>query len=351
MSVKIGGADGGGYVKKKTFKIKDGDNVFRILPSLGFGGKEPNGRAFQFWNVHFGYKNAEGKARPFQSPEVKNRETKMIEKADAAKQRIETLKSGLEKAKEAKDKATYDVLAPLVSGQKPMYNLDNNHHCNAINATGEIGVLKLRHRAKLVLDAVIKTLRAKGIEPLGADNGRFFVINRTGTGLETTFTVTVLKRSVTIDGQDFEQDVVHKLTPEIIARLEAEAGDLSNLYKKPSSEEVALIVKNTDLKTGKCAIIDDVLKGNTDAEVSDDGSEGEEEPTTTQAAAAAPTTTAQPAAQVTTPAATTTSAPTTQSLSQPAPAANVKVGVTEAPKPAENYAEMSDDDFLKSLGA
>ena len=36
MAVKIGGADGG-YTKKKTFKIKDGDNVYRILPSLVFG--------------------------------------------------------------------------------------------------------------------------------------------------------------------------------------------------------------------------------------------------------------------------------------------------------------------------
>jgi hypothetical protein len=353
MAVTIGGADGG-YTKKKTFKIKDGDNVYRILPSLGFNGRAPDGKPFKFYNVHFGYKTKDGKMRVFQSPEVKNRDTKMTEKNDPAKERIEKLKAALETAKEAKDKATVDRIAPLVSGQKPLYNLDNNHHCNAINQNGEIGVLKLRHRAKLALDAVVKQLRGKQVEPLGADNGRYFIINRTGTGLETTFTVTVLKRSVTIDGQEFEQDVVHKLTPEIIARLETEAADLDNLYVRPSTEDVARIVAESELSTGKSPNIDAILKATTAQQVEEaDDSGGEEDQPNPAGPEGRPATEAEIAAlnAKNSPAPAATQPAPQQTLSQPAPAPTVTVQVqatAPAPKPV---AEQTDEEFLKSLGA
>lgn len=344
MAVKIGGSDGG-YTKKKTFKLKDGDNVYRILPSLGFNGKEPDGRPFKFWNVHFGYKNAEGKIRVFQSPEVKNRDTKMIEKNDAAKERIEMLKAALEKAKVEKNKVMFDRLAPLVSGQKPMYNMDNNHHCNAINENGEIGVLKLRHKCKLALDAVIKQLRAKGIEPLGADNGRYFNFNRQGTALETTFTVTVKTKALLIDGVgEVQQDIVHKLTPEIIARLEAEAADLDSLYIRPTSEEVARIVAESELSTGKSPNIEEILKAKAPTQVEE---EGEEEPSSPEPR------TADELGYRAEPAATPA-----QSLSQSAPSAqtvtsgataSVQIQNMPTPAPVVSVADQTDEEFLKSL--
>ena len=331
MAVKIGGADGG-YTKKKNFKIKDGDNIYRILPSLGFNGKEPDGKPFKFYNVHFGYKNSAGKMRVFQSPEVKNRESKMIEVEDAAKTRIETLKAQFEAAKANRNKAEAERLLPLIAGKKPMYNLDNNHHCNAINEAGEIGVLKIRHRAKLALDAVIKQLRAKGVEPLGPE-GRYFVINRSGTGLETTFTVKVLTKDLEVAGVGVvQQEVVHKLTDDIIKRLDTEAADLDSLYPRPTAQEVARIVAESELATGKSRAVDEILdkKGN-EAQVDDDGEDGEEEP---QAAA-----------------------PATQSLSQPAPAATqaaapaaAKVQVSTPASAAKPVQEQSDEEFLKSLG-
>jgi hypothetical protein len=359
MAVTIGGADGG-YSKKKTFKIKDGDNVYRILPSLGFNGKAPDGRPFKFWNVHFGYKTPEGKIRVFQSPEVKNRDTKMVEKNDPAKERIEKFKAALEAAKTAKNKAQIDLLAPLVSGQKPMYNMDNNHHCNAINEQGEIGVLKIRHKCKLALDAVIKSLRAKGIEPLGADNGRFFVINRTGTALETTFTVTVKKKLMNIEGVgEVEQDIVHKLTPDIIARLEAEAADLDSLFLRPTSEEVARIVAESDVATGKSPNIEEILKGKSAEQTGEEQEPEGEEPPMPTLSNATPTVVANPLGAPLSSAVTTPLAQPAQSLSQappaqPAPtqaAPAVSVQAMAAPKAAAPVSEMSDEEFLKSLGA
>lgn len=181
MAIKVGGTDGG-FTKRKGAKIKDGRNVYRIFPSFGFDGKEPDNKPFKFHKVHFGYKNMEGKHRPFLSPEVKNRTTKMIEKNDAAKERLDKLKAEFEKAKEAKNKTVMDKLAPLVGVQKSIYNLDNNWYCWALDEANDIVLLKMRHKCKLSLETLKKELNAKGIDPFAAENGRWIVVNRSGTG-------------------------------------------------------------------------------------------------------------------------------------------------------------------------
>lgn len=362
MSVKIGGAEGGNFTKKKQWKIKDGDNTYRILPSLGFNGKEPDGKWAKFYNVHFGYKNSAGKLRVFQSPLVKNRDTKMIEKPDAALERIEKLKAELEKAKESKNKAMYDKLLPLVGGNKPLYNMDNNHHVNAINEQGEIGVLRIRHTAKKALDAVITALRAKGIEPLGVEQGRFFVINRVGMGRDTTFTVTVKTRTLKIDGVgEVNQDIVHVLTPEIIARLETEAGDLDNLYRRLSSEEVARLVKESELLTGKSPVVDELFdkKGqaaaaDADPEDAEDGEAGNPARPDPAGLEGRPAANAGPAAYFQAPA--PTPAPQAAPVAQPnqtvtaaAQTTTIKLDTPTAPAATVSPSEMSDEDFLKSL--
>ena len=81
----------------------------------------------------------------------------MIEVADAAKDRITNLKAKFEEAKKAGNKAVVDRLDPLV-GSHWMYNLDNNHYMNVVDAQGNIGILKIRHKAKLALEAEIKKL-------------------------------------------------------------------------------------------------------------------------------------------------------------------------------------------------
>lgn len=348
MAVKVGGATGGGNTKK-NFKIKDGDNVYRILPSLGFDGKEPNGKWSKFYRIHFGYKNSEGKMRVFESSLVKNKE-KMITSPDAALERLEKFKAELEKAKASGNKAMVDKLTPLVSTQKPLYNLDSNHHMNAVNENGEIGVLKLRHKGKLALDAVIKQLRNKGIEPLGAETGRFFVINRTGTGPETVYTVSVKTKTINVASVgDVEQPVVHVLTSDILVRLESEAADLDNLYAKPTSDDVAKIVTESDPLTGISPNIEAILKKSAPTTVATaedtDGPDTEELPSISTTAA--PSSAGAPLGSPLV-AATTTPLAQPQSLSKPA----VQVQATVTPKPAAAAStEMSDEEFLKSLGA
>lgn len=344
--MKIGKSKYGGGNKRTYFKLKDGESVFRILPPLGELADE--GRWSVFYNVHYGYKNAEGKSRPFQSSEVKNRKTKMIEIPDAANERIATLKAELQKAKDSKNKAAQDMLLKLVGGPKSNYNLDSNHYLNVIDEQGNIGILKLRHRAKTALDATIKELRDKNIDPLSVENGRFFSFRRTGMGLDTSFQVTVKKQKMVVEvggeKMEVEKDLVHALNDELIARLSTEAAELSKLFRKPTAEEVAQIVSESDLKTGTSPNIDSILGMNTKSngtaqtepeEAYEDGPDEDEAPA--QQAATPP-----PAPKAETKAAA------------PAPAkTETKTTVTTASSPQTTSAkvsDMSEDEFLASLG-
>lgn len=292
MSTKIGKARYGSGSQRKYFKLKDGDQAFRILPPIGE--LADAGRWSVFHSVHYGYKTSDGKQKPFLSPEVKNRKNGMVEVADAAKERIETLKTKYEEARKTGNKAVFEKLNELV-GPTGMYNLDNNHYMNVVDAQGNIGILKLRHRAKLALETQIKALNAQGVDPLSVEDGRFFVFTRSGMGRDTTFAVSVLKEKLNVAGVgNVERDVVHKLDDDLISRLGTEAGELNKLFKRLSGEEVKAIVDGSDLMTGVSATLDGLfgkakaVEAAPDEGYDDDASEAVEAPKAAPAPAAAP---------------------------------------------------------------
>src|ERR1700677_486039 len=254
--MKLGKAKYGGN-KKQYFKLKDGKSTYRILPPMGE--LADDGIWSLYYRVHYGYTNAAGKSRPFESSLVKNQK-KMIESPDAAVERLDKLKAKYDEAKKAGDKKVTEMLGKLVGESKSRYNLDNNHYMNAIDTQGNIGVLKLRHTAKKALDTLIRDLRDKNIDPLDPDNGRFFTFTRSGSGRETTFAVAVATKTILVDGVgEVEQAIVHKLDESIISRLKSEAAELQKLFKKPTSEQVAQIVAESNLQTGVSANIDEIL--------------------------------------------------------------------------------------------
>jgi hypothetical protein len=345
---KVGKAKfGGDFVKRKYWKLKDGESTFRILPPIGDSACE-SGRWSHFYNVHYGYKNSQGQMRVFQSPLVKNRKTKMVEVPDAALERIEALKA---KQSEAKSKGD-DTASKRIGDLLQQYNLDNNHYVNAIDEQGNIGILKLRHRAKLALDATIKSLRDAGVDPLDSETGRFFVFRRSGNGLETTFQVGIKQRDLNVQGVgQVKQDIVHVLDDSILNRLGREAADLEKLYKRPTAEEVARIVKESDLQTGRSRAVDEIL----DAKKDDNAIEGDEpEEETTTATTTVQTTASAPAAAQTAPTPATTpvqAAPAPQAAPAQAPVTSKSFTSSAPPKTtAQAITEQSDEDFLKSLG-
>jgi hypothetical protein len=333
--MKLGKAQyGSRNVQRKYFKLKDGEQAFRILPPLGE--LADAGRWSVFHSVHYGYKTSDGKQKPFISPEVKNRQSGMIDVADAAKDRITTLKAKLEEAHKKGDEQSLKKLNDLV-GPTGMYNLDNNHYMNVIDAQGNIGILKLRHKAKLALEAQIKSLSNDNIDPLSPENGRFFVFTRTGMGRDTTFSVRVLKEKLTVQGVGVvERDVVHALDDETIKRLEAEAGELDKLFRKPTAMDVKRTVDTSDLMTGVSTFLDQVYakKDAAPEAGNDDGSGDAPDPVDAQPAqASAPVVQTAPVA---------TPAPTVA-------APKVTPRVTPTKTTAAAITQMSDEDFLASL--
>ena len=369
--MKIGKAKFG-FTQKKYFKLKDGESTFRILPPLGE--LADDGRWSMFYKIHYGYKNTKGKLRIFQSSLVKNRKSGMVEVPDAADQRIKDLKAKLEQAKSSGNKQAVEALGKLVSGQKPMYNLDSNHYMNVIDTQGNIGVLKLRHRAKTALDVQIKKLREKGIDPLSVDNGRFFVFTRSGMGLDTSFQVDIQQEKLTVQGVgEVNRDVVHKLSDELISRLGEEAAELGKLYRALTADEIQRIVDTTDLATGQSPVIDELFdtkaEGGGAADGDDEGYDDEESSDDSSSkAAAASSTTADDSAAKAAAAAQAAQAKAAQDkaladakAANEASAAKAKADAETASKAAatttnanqttaEAVGDMTDADFLKSLG-
>lgn len=244
MSMEFGKPKDGAEFKKRVFyKLKDGKQVYRILPPLG--NQAATGVWSVYHSVHFGYKNSKDQLRTFLSPLVQDRKTKMTTVPDAALDRLNQLKAAYEQAKIDKDTAKIETLGKLV-GNMGRFNLEKQHHMNVIDKNGVPGVLKMGHKAKLVLDLLIKELAAKGIDPRSPDNGRFLEFTRSGTSFDTTVSIAVLRN-------DNDAQVTHTITENLYNTLVSKnadgtfrhlaAADLNKIYRTVTAEQVARIVK------------------------------------------------------------------------------------------------------------
>lgn len=359
------------YKKKEHFAFdKDTSTiVFRILPQpkgFKYGSVEYNNTPFdatwhKFHSVIFGYKNMEGKYRIFESPQVKNNKTKMIEVPCAATDRINDLKAKLEEARVTGNEAVMKKLNALV-GLKSVYSINNNQHLNVMLLDGRIGELQLRYKAFLNLKVEIDKLRAgstdeAAFDPLSFINGRFFTMTRNTLGRDTTFPVNVYEETVEIPGHGkMKKPLVHVMTPEIFQRLEVEGWDLDKIHLQVTSEECAQIVAESDLMTGKSPacnrIFDDRWKAEREArkatqQVSEELEHQEPEPEDTLVShveavlAQTPDTIAasEQAAANTLARIPTVAGPTAQARAAQAPATQAAV-----------IEELSDADFFAQIG-
>jgi hypothetical protein len=328
-----------GFKRREFFKIKDGEQVYRILPPLGSMAKL--GKWARYMRVEWGYADLTGKKKPFQDVREVNRKTGMVEveseahiKREALKKQHEAGKAAFKAGKISKDQL--DQLNKIVMN----FSLENKHYLNVIDKNGKIGILKIGHKLKLALDSEIASLRSKGVDPLSVDNGRFFVITRSGYGLDTTFGVKVYSELIThAELGQVERPVIHKLDAGIIGRLATEAmdlADLDKLYPSITSEEVKRVVLGTPSDVSE-VFARFAKQAEAAAPVEGDGPEDEG-----YSQIAAPVATAAPAAEVTL--TTTTAVGQNVTLgTQPAPAEKIQV--------QSSPAQLSDDDFLAGLAS
>lgn len=353
-------------VGKKVFKIKDGNNVFRILPPIGKLAEA--GKWSMYYRVEWGYKNSEGKNKPFLDCRKVNFQTKMVEIESAAHLRREALKKQKEQIVEAfrAGNATKEQVQEVTDLLK-QYNLDSKHYLNVVDLNGEIGLLKIGHKAKLSLDSELKKLRETGVDPLSVDDGRF--INFFRSNPETGFrdivtTASVYKENVQaiVNGveQILQQDKSHSMDEAFIARLEFEAFELSGMYPTPSAEEVGRLV------TEGTPAVDEIL-GKSDDNSSEGGStggtsgstngssdktEGSVVTTPVDAKTNGPTAdVASPVASAPIKAEHLTAAPATTKPATTKPVTAAPVATKASTPTTEDSEEVTDEEFLKSIGA
>lgn len=328
---------------KMVFKLKDGDNVFRILPPMGKLAK--SGKWNQYYRVEWGYKNSAGKNRPFQDVRVVNYDTKMVEVESAAHLRREALKAKMTELVAAlrKDPTNVDLKKQVTDTKDAVirFNLDSKYYVNVVDLNGQIGLLKIGYKTfkALVGDkkkgekGLIDRLRDKGVDPISSlDNGRFFNFHRQGKGLDTQYTVTVYQENVDVNGQTYQKEKVHVIDQNLISRLDEEAFELSGMYPEVTASQVERMVKE-----GATAVDEILGAGNTHVE-SEDDEVAPEETLGSTATERTPTETSFVASITSVPVAPTVSAP-------------VAISTTTTVPPTAVSSTMSTDEFLKSIGA
>jgi hypothetical protein len=253
------------FKKKNDWSLEQGDQTFRIIPPRG--NLKESGRWSQYYSVIWGFKNTQGKLRPFASPFERN-EDKTTKVPCAASDFINNLKARLEKAKEEGNQQAVASLTALCAwdpvAKKPgNYSIDSNHHLNVVDLNGNVGKLKLRHKHKQKLDVEIDKLRAAGIDPLSPDDGRFFTFSKSGKNFDTDVKVTVYKQKVQamVDGEmaEVEKTVSHKIDAALANKIKEDAFDLEKLFTFVTAEECKAIVDNVAIGTGISLACDDIF--------------------------------------------------------------------------------------------
>ncbi len=162
---------------------------------------------------------------------------------------------------------------------------------------------------------------------------------------ETNYKVSVYTVKVDLpNGRKGNEEVVHKITPELWNRINEEAFDLQNeISARLTSDEVAQIVAESDLLSGKSPAVDRFFDLRWKAERAQRNSGNVQQVSTPPQSNPAPVQTVS-----------STPSPVKPVEAPVAPTLTVKVQVpssTTVQTQAQHIEEMSDEDFFKSINA
>lgn len=239
------------YAKKNYFTVKKGKQSFRILPALGDAAE--SNIWYKYYDIHFGYKGADGKMFVFQSPEVRNFKTKMIEISDAAKERRNKLIGKVmeirEKLKESPENEALKAALEKTQAVIDQFNNERRYYYNAIDSDGNVGLLKLKTRERAAFEAARERLKEEeGVDPWKI-NGAYVTFEKSGDGQkDSTVQVSGTYLTEEINGKKVRTLRTHTVDSSLSAVLERDSFDLLNLFPRPSAEEVEAMVED---KTGE----------------------------------------------------------------------------------------------------
>lgn len=355
MTVAIGTPQYGGK-KKNNSRLVDGDNIYRILPPLGELAAEGVWAVYEC--LHWGFKGSKG-MRPFRCIQKKDFKTKMVKvqcpECDRILEKLTTLEDTKRKLEaEGKTKAFIDEHVKPLADWLYSHNLDKKWYVNALTMDGKITRLAIPHKMYVQLQEKInEVITKKQIDPIAADAGVWFNMKRTGTGNQTSHSVTVEEESVMaeVNGKKMPLPVVKQapLTQEVIARLGNEAHDLKNSFRTLSYDDIKRLVTSG----GDPEVVDSVFSsGEFTRNVAEAPDADEPDPGT----AASTKNTAAPAPQPSSAASTVGDAAAAMRAQFEKQMADMQAKFeadlkkASAPAGSTPAANLTDDEFIKQFG-
>ncbi len=231
----------------KRHKVKDGHNVFRILPPFG---DNSNGYAYRKWQIIWGLTDPDsGRPRPFASSMTSEKKCPVTEYVQALKKKAETLKGQLAAAgvSEEDQKERLSSLNKLISDLNPK----TVYIYNAADKSGEVGLLELKSTAqkkmKTEMSEYIQTYNQDptSLNSEETDSGVWFDITRQGLGRDTEYDVNIVKiksKNPQTGKITFEDDR-SPLADSVVENYDNLGYDLGAVYQVKTYDELAEILE------------------------------------------------------------------------------------------------------------
>ena len=227
----------------KRHSVKDGSNIFRIMPPFG-DVETHNNYPYRKWSIAWLVDPRTGKRRPFATPLSDGEENCPVkEYQDALKSFVEKKKATLE-AGGASKTAVKEELKGLYEIQWQI-KVQHLYAYNACDKSGNVGLLEIKSTAQKALKKKMSEyIKLYGQDPtsLGSaedDSGVWFDFKKEGIGKDTTYSVDFsVERFKDDKGRLVSVEDRTPLAPNVVEGYEDQAYDLSTVYYRKNYNDL-----------------------------------------------------------------------------------------------------------------
>jgi hypothetical protein len=231
----------------KRHKVKDGHNIFRILPPFG---EASNGYPYRKYQLIWGLLDpTSGRARPFVSSLATEKRCPVVEFVQELKKKSETVKANMQAsgASEEQIKEALKGLNEAISNLSPK----TIYIYNAADKSGEVGLLELKSTAhKKMKQEMNQYVHDYNQDPTSLnsqadDSGVWFDVVRQGSFRDTTYDVKKCQIKVKdpATGRMNYQDDQTPLPDSVVENYNNLAYDLASVYQVKSYDELSDILQ------------------------------------------------------------------------------------------------------------
>jgi hypothetical protein len=251
----------------RRHKVKDGHNLYRILPPFGAAS---NGFPYKKWQIIWGLIDpASGRSRPFASSMTSEKKCPVTEYVQQLKKQADKIKSQLQAKGESEEaiKERLSDLNSLISDLSPK----TVYIYNAVDKSGDVGLLELKSTAhKDMKNEMTQYIQDYNQDPTSLnssddDSGVWFDVVRSGVGFSTEYSVkrhqTKVKNAA---GKLTIEDDRSALPDSVVENYDNLAYDLSAVYQVKSYDELKEILD---------ANMPSIIQNCPDADLTEDGVE------------------------------------------------------------------------------